>query len=70
MKKESGLFNVTMGAHDGAEECELIGTYMLSFISKKYNKKHFGLYRDDGLGSDKELKWTGNGKKKKKKKKK
>ena len=50
MKKQSGLFDVTMGAYDGAEVCKLVGTYMLSLISEKYNKKDFGLYRDDGLG--------------------
>ena len=50
MKKQSGLFDVTMGAYDGAEVCELVGTYMLSLISEKYNKKDFGLYRDDGFG--------------------
>ena len=37
-----------MGA-DGAEVCELVGTYMLNLLSKKYNKNDFGLYRDDGL---------------------
>ena len=50
MKKQSGLFDVTMGAYDGAEVCELVGTYMLSLISKKYNKRDFELYRDGGLG--------------------
>ena len=50
VKKQSGLFGVTMGAYDGAEVCELVGTYMLSLISKKYNKKDFGLYRYGGLG--------------------
>ena len=50
MKKQSGLFDVTMGAYDVAEVCELAGTYMLSLISEKYNKKDFGLYRDDRLG--------------------
>ena len=39
-----------MGAYDDAEVCELVGTYMLSFISEKYNRKDFGLYRDDELG--------------------
>ena len=39
-----------MGAYDGAELCELVGTYMLFLISEKYNKKNFGLYRDDRLG--------------------
>ena len=51
MKKQSDLFDVTMGAYDGAEVCELVGTYVLSLISEKHNKKDFGLYRDDGLGA-------------------
>ena len=38
-----------MGAYDGAEVCELVSTYMLNLLSKKYNKNDFGLYRDDGL---------------------
>ena len=50
MKKQSGLFDVTMGAYDGAEACKLVGTYMLSLISEKHNKKDFGVYRDGGLG--------------------
>ena len=48
MKKQSGLFNVTMGAYDGAKVCELKGTYIPSLISEKYNHKDFGLYRDKG----------------------
>ena len=47
MKKQSGLFDFTMGAYDGAEICELVGTYMLSPISEKYFKKDFGLYCDE-----------------------
>ena len=38
-KKQSSLFDITMGAYDGAEVCELVGTYMLSVISEKYTKK-------------------------------
>ena len=38
-----------MGAYDGAEVCELVDTYMLNLLSKKYNENDFGLYRDDGL---------------------
>ena len=49
IKKEGDLFDVTMGAYDGAEICELVGLYMLSLISKHYNKADVGLYRDDGL---------------------
>ena len=29
MKKDSGLFDVTMGAYDGTEVCELVGTFLL-----------------------------------------
>ena len=50
MKKQSGLFDVTMGAYGGGEVCELVGRYMLYLVSEKHNKKDFGLYRDDGLG--------------------
>ena len=38
-----------MGAYGGAEVWELVGTYMLNVLSKKYNKNDFGLYRDDRL---------------------
>ena len=38
-----------MGSHDGAETCELIGTYLLSHITKLFGH-NVGLYRDDGLG--------------------
>ena len=44
MKRERNLFDVTMGAYDGAVVCELVGIFMLNKISEKY-----GLYRDDGL---------------------
>ena len=49
MKKDSGLFDLTMGAYDGAEVCELVGTFLLYKLSLKYNKNNIGLYRDDGL---------------------
>ena len=38
-----------MGSYDGAESCELVGTYLLSEISSVIDKKSIGLYRDDGL---------------------
>ena len=50
IKRDGGLFDVTMGAFDGAEVCELVGAYMLSLIAAKYDKNDIGLYRDDGLG--------------------
>ena len=49
IKRDSGLFDVTMGAYDGAEVCELVGNYLLYELSKLYEKKDIGLYRDDGL---------------------
>ena len=48
-KREGNLFDVTMGAYDGAEVFELVGLFMLNKVSEKYNKKAVGLYRDDGL---------------------
>ena len=38
-----------MGSFDGAESCELVGTYLLHNIKDKYDYD-FGLYRDEGLG--------------------
>ena len=38
-----------MGAYDGAEVCELVGCFMLSIVTSKYNKKDIGIYQDDGL---------------------
>ena len=49
IKKESGLFDVTMVAYDGTEVCEFVGSYLIYQLSNKYNKKDIGLYRDDGL---------------------
>ena len=49
VKKGGKLFDVTMGAYDGAEVCELVGCFILAEISKKYDKNNIGLYRDDGL---------------------
>ena len=49
MKKVNEKLDVTMGPFDGAEICELVELFLLSEISKKYNKNNVGLYRDDGL---------------------
>jgi hypothetical protein len=38
-----------MGSFDGAEPCELVGSFLLHLITMKHGHK-FGLYRDDGLG--------------------
>ena len=53
MKKNGNTFDVTMGAYDGAEVCQLVGTYILHQLSTKYNNEHIGLYRDDGLAISK-----------------
>ena len=42
-------FDIPMGCQDGAEICELIGTYLLYQINV-ISKENIGLYRDDGLG--------------------
>ena len=49
IEKVGYLFDVTVGAQDGAEVCELVGNYLLYELSKLYEKKDIGLYRDDGL---------------------
>ena len=38
-----------MGSYDGAEVCELIGTYMLSQVNQIIDNSDVDLYRDDGL---------------------
>ena len=48
-KKENPDFDVTMGAFDGAEVCELVGLFILSMIKTILETKFFGIYRDDGL---------------------
>ena len=49
MKKGSDLFDVSMGAYDGAEVCELIGIFLLNLFGRQYDPKNIGLYRDDRL---------------------
>ena len=38
-----------MDSYDGAEVCELVGTFILSKLGNIIGKKNAGLYRDDGL---------------------
>ena len=49
MKKRSDLFDVSMGAYNGVEMCELIGILLLNLLGRQYDTKNIGLYRDDGL---------------------
>ena len=58
MKKDSRLFDVTMGACDGAEVRELVGTFLLYKFSLKYNKNNIGLYHGDGLAIFKNISGT------------
>ena len=39
-----------MSCYDGAEVCEMVGTYILNKLKNITNKENIGLYRDDGLG--------------------
>ena len=50
MKREGNLFDVTMGAYDGAEVCELVGIFMLNKISEKYNKNDIQKYKWSRIG--------------------
>ena len=50
-KKGRENFDVTMGAYDGAELCELVGLYILSKLEKLFGKNQLGIYRDDGLAA-------------------
>ena len=49
IKKESGFFQVTLGAYHGAEVCELVGSSLLYASLLKYTETNIGLYRNDGL---------------------
>ena len=53
-KNSPNTFDVTMGSYDGAESCELVGTYLPCQLPEQI-KRQFGLYRDDGLGAFREL---------------
>ena len=56
-QKKDSLFDVAMGAFDGAEVAELVGLKLLAEIKQKVPELNFGLYRDDGLATIK----TGRG---------
>ena len=47
-KDNDSLFDITMGSYDGAETCELVGTYLLTQLPEALTSS-IGLYRDDGL---------------------
>ena len=43
------LFDIAMGSYDGAEICELVGLYMLSFLGKVYWIQNVGLRENSSL---------------------
>ena len=49
IKRDSDTFDVTMGAYNGTESCELVGIFMLSILCKMFSSNNIGLYPDDGL---------------------
>ena len=51
MKMGTGLFTVTIGCFDGAEVCNLVGTFVLATLSKKIPSSGTGLYREAGHGA-------------------
>ena len=53
--KKDGLFDVTMGAPDGAEVCELVGLFLLKEVRDKFPDLDYGLYRDDGLANHRRI---------------
>ena len=48
-KDGSEDFDVPMGCFDGAEVCELVGTFIVNKLKNVFQNITFGLYRDDGL---------------------
>ena len=54
-KTENSDFDVTMGAPDGAEVCELVGLFILNELKRRIPEVNFGLYRDDGLGEHEKM---------------
>ena len=46
-----------MGAYDGAEVCELVGSFLSDKISVKHGKNSIGLYRDNRLSVFKNSTW-------------
>ena len=48
-QKVDSLFDVAMGANDGAEIAELVGLKILNDIREHVPEIDFGLYRDDGI---------------------
>ena len=48
-QRDSGLFDVTVGAYDGIEVSGLVGNYLLYELSKLYEKQDIGWQSDERL---------------------
>ena len=48
-KERDEDFDVPMGCYNGAEVCEIVGSYILNLLGNILDKDLVGLYRDDGL---------------------
>ena len=53
--KKTGEFDVTMGAYDACELCELVGLLLIYDMRETFPSLNFGLYRDDGAAEHKKL---------------
>ena len=51
MKKDTSLFDVTMGSFDEAEICEIFRLSLLDNLSNVLGKENIELYRNDGLAA-------------------
>ena len=53
VKSMDSNFDVTMGAGDGAEVCELVGIFLMSKLEEEniFDEGEGGIYRDDCLGA-------------------
>ena len=47
VKKGKSNFDVSLGAYDGEEVCQLVDIFLLSLLRKHINKNDIELYRDD-----------------------
>ena len=48
-------FDVPMGCFDGAEVCELVGSFILTKLCDVLQRENVGLYRNDGLAIVKQM---------------
>ena len=65
MKKDSGFFDVAMGAFHRAEVCDLVSNFFHHNLSGRYERNNLALYRDDGLAIFKNISGPASGKVKK-----